>query len=209
MPSVSHAAPAPRMPRFAFALSRAFAAACLSIALALLFPAISAADALDGTLEVRSAYVSVGQGVFQLHARVAYPANEEIERQLKDGVTLTFELDVNVARPRRFWFDSDVANLQLRRELSYHTVTERYVVRELRNGEQQSFPGLEAALEYLGTVDDWPILVEPQLNNTSEYRVSVRAGIRRGRLTDALRVLMFWTDDWHRTSEWYSWSLPQ
>jgi hypothetical protein len=23
----------------------------------------------------------------------------------------------------------------------------------------------------------------------------------------ALRVLMFWTDDWHRVSEWYTWPL--
>jgi hypothetical protein len=25
----------------------------------------------------------------------------------------------------------------------------------------------------------------------------------------ALRVLMFWTDDWHRVSEWYTWPLLQ
>jgi hypothetical protein len=28
-------------------------------------------------------------------------------------------------------------------------------------------------------------------------------------LTDALRVLMFWSDDWQRQSEWYAWSLPR
>jgi hypothetical protein len=37
----------------------------------------------------------------------------------------------------------------------------------------------------------------------------VRASVRRGRLTDALRALMFWSDDWQRESEWYSWSLPR
>ena len=49
----------------------------------------------------------------------------------------------------------------------------------------------------------------PQLTANREYRVSLRAGVRRGRLPDTLRVLLFWTDDWHRESEWFSWSLPR
>jgi hypothetical protein len=165
-------------------------------------------DALDGTLEVKSAYVNVDKDVFQLHASIQYPMNDQIRDALKDGVTLTFDLDVNVARERRFWMDADVANLTLRRELSYHTVSDRYVVREPRGGEQQSFARLEDALAYIGTVDSWPIVIAPQLSDRSDYRVSVRAGVRRGRMPDALRAIMFWTDDWHRTSDWYSWSLP-
>ncbi|HEX7418086.1 MAG TPA: DUF4390 domain-containing protein [Steroidobacteraceae bacterium] len=167
------------------------------------------AGALDGTLEVRSAYVDVDKGVFQLHAHIEYPVNAQIEKALEDGITLTFDLDVNVARERRLWFDADVANLQLQRELAYHTVSERFVVRDTKSGEQHSFPSLATALDYLGTVDGWPIVVEPQLNGASDYRVSVRAGIRRGHLPDTLRVLLFWTNDWRRTSGWYSWSLPR
>jgi hypothetical protein len=165
-------------------------------------------DALDGSLSVRSAYVNVDKGVFQLYARIQYPLSGGIRDALRDGVTLTFDLDANVQRERRFWFDADVVNLTLRRELAYHTVSNRYVVREEPSGEQQSFPTLEAALEHLGTVDAWPILVEPQLQGGDRYRIGVRAGVRRGRLPASLRAVLFWTDDWHRESEWYSWSLP-
>jgi hypothetical protein len=97
----------------------------------------------------------------------------------------------------------------LRRELWYHTVTERFVVRDAPDGEQRTFATLEAALEALGSVEAWPVLVQPQLVSKGKYRVSVRAGMRRGRLSDTLRTLLFWTDDWHRESKWYSWSLPQ
>jgi hypothetical protein len=165
------------------------------------------ADALDGVLEVRSAYVNVDNGVFLLHARIEYPNNPEIRDALRDGITLSFDLDTRVERDRRFWFDAEVVALTLRRELSFHAVSERYVVRDVRSGDQQSFATLEEALKQLGTVDGWPILVEPQLDG-GQYQVSVRAGVRRGRLPSSLRALMFWTDDWHRTSEWYSWSLP-
>jgi hypothetical protein len=173
---------------------------------------VSRADALDGVLEVRSAYVSVEQGVFQLFARVAYPVNDDIRAALKDGLTLTFDLDVVVDRERRFWMDATVEELKLQRELSYHAVSDRYLTREVdprTSSEQHSYATLEEALDALGTIDAWPILVTPKLSANRQYRVSLRAGIRRGRLSDTLRVLLFWTDDWHRESEWFSWSLQR
>lgn len=170
---------------------------------------IARGDALDGALAVQAAWVNVDGPVFELHARVQYPVNEEIRRALHDGSALLADLDVSVARERRLWFDQEIVAFSLRRELTFHTVSERYVVRDVRSGEQQSFSTLEEALSWIGTVDGLPVVVEPQLAGDARYRVSVRAGIRRGRLPDALRAIMFWSDDWHRESEWYAWSLPR
>jgi len=173
---------------------------------------VAHSDALDGVLEVRSAYVNIDQGVFQLYARVQYPVNDDIRAALKDGLKLTFELDMVVSRERRFWMDADIYNHTLKRELMYHAVSDRYVTRELDPGTpnpQHSYATLEEALEALGTVDAMPILVSSQLSPNREYRVSLRAGVRRGQLADTLRVLLSWTDDWHRESEWFSWSLQR
>ena len=181
------------------------AAAC---AIALMRWGSSAADALDGLLEVRSAYVNVEKGVFLLHARVDYPMSPSIRSALKDGVTLTFDLDARIDRERRFWFNANIVDLTLRRELTYHAVSDRYLVRDTRSRDQQSFPTLDEALDYLGKIDAWPILVEPQLDGGS-YTIRVRAGMRRGHLPASLRAILFWTHDWARVSEWYTWSLPE
>ncbi len=165
------------------------------------------ADVLDGVLEVRSAYVNIDNGVFLLHARIEYPVGSAIRDALRDGVTLAFDLETRIERERRLWFNSSIVDLTLHRELTYHAVTDRYVVREVRSGQQENFATLEEALAYLGRVDSWPILVEPQING-GNYLISVRAGVRRGRLPASLRALFFWTDDFRRVSEWYSWSLP-
>jgi hypothetical protein len=180
---------------------------------ATLFGAAAArADALDGVLEVRSAYASIDQGVYQLFARVVYPVNDDIRAALKDGLTLTFDLDVVVSRERRFWMDETIREVSLKRELNYHAVSDRYVTRDVdppNSTEQHSYATLEEALEALGTVDAWPFLLSNQLSANRQYRVNLRAGVRRGRLPDTLRVLLFWTDDWHRESEWFSWSLQR
>jgi hypothetical protein len=176
-------------------------------AIAMIACGLAAADALDGVLEVRSAYVDIDKGVFLLHSRVEYPVSPAIRDALKDGVTLSFDLEVRIDRDRRFWFDASIVDLTLRRELTYHAVTDRYVVRDIRSADQQSFATLEEALAFLGKVDAWPVLVEPQLDGGS-YTISVRAGMRRGHLPASLRAILFWSDDWVRVSEWYTWSLP-
>ena len=180
----------------------------LACAIALIACGTSVADALDGVLEVRSAYVNVDKGVFLLHARVEYPVSAAMRSALRDGVTLTFDLDARVDRYRRFWFNANIVDLTLRRELTYHAVSDRYLVRDTRSRDQQSFASIDEALDFLGKVDAWPILVEPQLDSGS-YTISVRAGMRRGHLPASLRAILFWTDDWARESEWYTWSLPE
>jgi hypothetical protein len=180
------------------------AAAC---AIGLAVWSLSIADALDGVLEVRSAYVNIEKGVFLLHARVEYPVSPAIRNALRDGVSLTFDLDARVDRERHYWFNANIVDVTLRRELTYHAVSDRYLVRDTRTRDQESFSTLDEALDYLGKVDAWPILVEPQLDGGS-YTISVRAGMRRGHLPASLRAILFWTDDWARVSEWYTWSLP-
>jgi len=165
------------------------------------------AEALDGVLAVRSAYVNIDHGVFLLHARVEYPEGPAIRNALRDGITLAFDLDVRIERERRLWFNANIVDVTLHRELSYHAVSDRYVVRDVRSGDQDTFATLDEALGSIGKVDGWPILVEPQLDG-GNYTISVRAGVRRGQLPASLRALMFWTDDWARQSEWYTWSLP-
>lgn len=164
-------------------------------------------NALEGVLEVRSAYVNIDKGVFLLYARVEYPESPAISDALRDGITLTFDLDARVERDRRLWFNAAIVDLTLRRELTYHAVSNRYVVRDTKSGDQTTFATLDDALAFLGRIDAWPILVEPQLDG-GNYSISVRAGVRRGHLPASMRAILFWTDDWARVSEWYTWSLP-
>jgi hypothetical protein len=49
--------------------------------------------------------------------------------------------------------------------------------------------------------------VDSQLERDEEWQISLRAGVRRGHMPDALRALVFWSDAWHRTSDWYTWTL--
>ena len=72
----------------------------IALTLALATSSLVLADALDGVLEVRSAYVNIDKGVFLLHARVEYPDTAAVRDALRDGITLIFDLNVRVDRER-------------------------------------------------------------------------------------------------------------
>ncbi len=166
-----------------------------------------AEDPLDGELEIRSAYAVPSRGVIMLSARVAYPGSDLLSASLRDGVTLSFDLECILTRHRRFWFDAEAVDLVRHRELTYHVVTDRYLLRDVDTGTQESFPTLEAALASVGAVEEWPIAVDSQLHGDGQWQIALRAGVRRGHMPDALRALMFWSNAWHRTSDWYTWTL--
>ena len=158
--------------------------------------------------EIRSAFVVVDHGVLQLNAHVQYPVNDRIRSALQDGVTLAFDLEVTISRHRRLWFNATRAgnDAAARTDLSRRHRSLR-AARRRRASSRRAFPTLEEALEKLGHIEDLPILVQSQLRGEGPWEVAVRAGVRRGRMPDALRALVFWTDDWHRTSDWYTWML--
>ena len=168
---------------------------------------VHADDPLDGELEIRSAYAVPSHGVIMLSVRVGYPRSDLLGATLKDGVTLSFDLECTVSRHRRLWFDAEAVSLLRHSELSYQVVTDRYLLRNVDAGTQETFPTLDASLERVGTVDEWPIAVDSQLPRDEEWQISLQDGVRCGHMPDVLRALLFWSDAWHRTSDWYTWTL--
>lgn len=182
----------------------------------LLVPSVSLPEGqLDGAFEILSAYIAINHGVLQLNAHIEYPNNQRLRTALEDGVTLAFDLQVVISRHRRMWFNATELDTTLRRELTYHAVTDRYLSRDELSAdlgaqpgaELESFATLDEALQKLGRIEDLPILVQSQLHGGGPWQVSLRAGIRRGRMPAALRTLVFWSDDWNRGSDWYTWTL--
>jgi Domain of unknown function (DUF4390) len=182
----------------------------LGLVVLVCMPLLAAAPAQAADqIVVHSAFVNVRGGVFELNTRTIFPLNEDVRATLSDGATVTFELQAVVDRKRRYWLDATLVNVILRRELSWNTVSQRYVLKDVDRGEQHTFVALDEAVVAAGMVEGWPVVVEPQLDPDATYEIRVRAGVRRGRLPDALRALVFWSEGWNRSSKWYSWLLPR
>ncbi len=158
---------------------------------------------------VQSAYVNVRGGVFELNAHTIFPLNDDVRAALAEGATISLELRAVVDRHRRYWWDATLVDITLKRELTWNEVSQRYILHEADGAGQESYQALDQALAAAGQVQDWPVVVEPQLDPEATYAIRVRAAVRRGRLPETLRRLMFWSDSWNRSSDWYEWTLPR
>ena len=180
----------------------ALALGCLSVL------SMGIAEARDTPrFEIRSAYAELEDEVYFLHARISYPLSKQALEALQSGVELNFQLRIEVSRVRRFLPDANVAILLQRYQLRFNALVNRYVIRNLNSGGQQSFASLDAALSFLGRVSDLPILDRALLQTGKKYNLKLQAELDVKRLPAPIQLLAFWLDDWRLTSAWYTWPL--
>jgi hypothetical protein len=184
-----------------------FARLIVSAAAALLCATPLLADGLEGRFEVRSADLQIQDGVYHLNAHLDLPIGEAVRRGLADGVPLKVELDLDIERVRQLLPNSRIAELTQRYHLQYNAVSGHYILRNDNSGQQESLSSVDAAIEQLSDVRGLPVLDKALLTADRRYEASVRAKVDYGSVPFSLRVVMFWVNEWHRESDWYTWTL--
>jgi hypothetical protein len=163
----------------------------------------------EGYFEVRSASTQSVNGVLTMDARLQLVLSSEALAALESGVTLTIELQVQLIRSRRMLIDSVDAELIVRYELEYRPLSQRYILKNLNSGDQDSFATLYSALNSLGRLQGLPVIDEALLIPDRSYRMRLRARLNTQQYPAPLRLLFFWRGQWQLQSEWFEWLLEQ
>jgi hypothetical protein len=180
----------------------------VACALSLVLFSLVALAQTQQRFEIRSAYVARAEAVYEINATLVFELPDGAREAVREGAPLTLDLEIVLHRSRRYWLDDTVAMLEQHYELSYHALSERYLVRNLNSGEQASFATLDAALDSLRVVTRLPILDQSLVVPGARHEISLRAHLDVKTMPDALRFIVFWSKDWRQSSEWYTWS-PQ
>jgi hypothetical protein len=199
---MNHTAPSsmkkkPQLRRFAMWLGL-----CL---IATIGPLATSAEA--ARLVVRDVQVVLDEGVYELDARLDVSIPEAARKAIEAGLTLRLSYEIVIDRVRRYMLDAEVAALAQRYEISYHALSQRYLVRNLNTGEQLDFGTLERALDRVGELRGLPILDAALIARGPSYVGRIRAVLDLNTAPDALGWLLFWTDDWSEVSDWTTWTL--
>jgi len=163
----------------------------------------------QGYFQVRSASTHLVEGVQVLDARLQLVLSDEALNALNNGVPLTIELNLEVIRIRRFMPDAVDAELDLRYELEYRPLSQRYIVRNLNSSNQDSFATLYSALNSLGRLENLPVVDDAILDPDSRYRMRLQALLSTQQYPAPLRMLFFWRDQWQLKSDWFEWQLER
>jgi hypothetical protein len=175
---------------------------CVIATMAPLTPAVAARG-----LVVRDVQVTVDEGVYELDARLDLPLPEEARKAVDSGLTLRLRYEIVVDRVRHFMLDAEVAALQQRYEVSYHALSQRYLVRNLNTGEQHDFGTLQGALDRICEIRGLPVIDTALVTPGPTYEGRIRAVLDMSTAPDVFGWLLFWSDDWSAESDWKTWTL--
>ena len=161
----------------------------------------------EGYFDVRSATTILDKQNYLLDARLQLFLSDEALNALNSGVPLTIELNIEIIRSRRFMPDAKEDELQFQYELEYRPLSQRYIVRDVQGGTQDSYATLFSALNKLGKVQDLVLTQNSSLDPQTNYRFRLQALLGTEQYSAPLRLLFFWRNQWDLKSEWFEWQL--
>jgi hypothetical protein len=135
-----------------------------------------------------------------LSANFAMELSSRLEEAVNRGLPLVFITDIEVSRPRWYWFDEkSVIQSQIYR-LSYHALTRQY--RVSTGILNQRFDSLPDAIGMLRRIRQLKIAKKSDLKPGSTYEVSIRMRLDTAQLPKPFQVNALTSKDWNLYSDW-------
>ena len=131
--------------------------------------------------------------------------NPTLEDALSRGINLYFLLELELTRPRNWWFDETIAEPVRKMRIYYHLLLRRYVVET--GYTTRTAATLDEALAMLGRVDGWQVLERGALKAGQRYDARLRLRLDTSQLPKPLSIGAVTGDKWELVTPWYDWSF--
>jgi Domain of unknown function (DUF4390) len=175
-------------------------AVALFVALALLAPV-----ALADTIIVKSAEIRADEDAYVLNAEFDLALNPTLEEALQKGVPLYFELEFELVRTRKYWFDEKMLSFSTQYRVSYNALTRQYRVASGLLG--QTFDGLDEVERFLSRVTSRQVGRADELQKGTRYEAAIRLRLDVNQLPKPFQLSALASREWSLQSEWHRWSF--
>jgi hypothetical protein len=169
---------------------------------ALLAPALTPlpARAAEG-VEITRANLENSEDGYRLALEFSFDLTRSLEDAVTRGIPLYFTTEVQITRPRWYWFDEKTISTSQTIRISYNVLTHQYHA-AISGGLQQSFNSLEDALSLVRRPRRWVVAEKGALKSGAIYTVSLRMGLDVARLPKPFQVHAMNSSDWRFSSDW-------
>lgn len=168
---------------------------------------ISQAAAADSGITLSRVSAPIKGGLLYLDAAADIRIPAGVRTALDNGVDLFLDTTIQILSRRKLLPDKRIAELKIRRRVSFHALTSKYTVDDLTFGTRKSFSSLSSALVYAGKYSDVSLLDVSLAKPFDTASMRMRIKLSRRDLPLALRLKSYVTRDWYLSSDWYIWPL--
>lgn len=170
----------------------------LACQLLLLF-ACAQAQAADG-VEITRASIEASEEGYKLSVNYAFDLNTGLEDAIQHGVPLSFTTQIELTRPRWYWYDDKAVSERQTIRIRYDVLTRQYHV-SASGGMQQSFATLEDAMVLVRRPSRWLIAPRGALKPGQTYDVTLRMFMDRDQLSKPIQLSAFNNSRWRLESK--------
>jgi hypothetical protein len=152
------------------------------------------------SIEIVQAHLETSQEGYRLSATFAFELNRTLEDAISHGIPLHFTTQVEIKRPRWYWFDESAINTERTIIISKNLLTNEYQASVI-GGVQRSFATLEEAMDLLRRPSRWVVAEHGALKSGTTYNVSVQMRLDLESLSKPIKVDSINNSDWRLASE--------
>jgi hypothetical protein len=167
--------------------------------LLILVCALPQARAAD-TVEITHAHIELADEGYRLAASYGFDLNHGLEDAIQHGVQLYFTTQIELTRPRWYWFDEKAITAKQTSRISYNVLTRQYHV-TIIGSVQQTFSTLDDALFLIRRPSRWLVAPRSALKTGELYNVALVMGMDRDYLPKPIQVNAFNNSDWRLSSD--------
>lgn len=178
-------------------LGRVLTMMLLAATMALAHSSIHAAE----EVEIVQAHLESAEDGYRLSATFSFDLNRELEDTITRGIPLYFTTEVEMTRPRRYWFDEKTLSASRTVRISYNVLTRQYRA-AITGSLQRSFTTLDDALTMVRNPGRWVIAEKGELRTNATYNVGVRMRLDLAHLPKPFQINALNNSDWRLSSEW-------
>jgi hypothetical protein len=120
---------------------------------------------------------------------------------LNRGIPLYFTTEVELKRPRWYWFDANEVKESQTIRISYNVLTRQYHA-AIPGRLQLSFNSLDDALSLVRRPNRWVIADRNELKVGQTYDVAVRMELDLAQLPKPFQVHALNSSDWRLSTDW-------
>lgn len=168
--------------------------------LALPVTVLAAEDVSLRYAEIRA----VNEG-YELGAQFVLKPNPTLEDALEKGVALYFVAELEITRPRSWWWNEGIGEATRRMRIYYNLLLRRYIVDA--GYTTQTAPTLEEALAILGRIEHWQVLERGALKPGRRYQARLRLRMDASQLAKPLQIGALTSAKWDLQSGWFTWKF--
>ncbi len=166
----------------------------------------SSTIAADNSLTIKNTEINSQFEAYFLNADFDLSFNDDLDEAIRKGIPVNFIIEFELKKPRKYWFDEEVAKKTKEILLTYHALSKQFILSESEN-HLIAFDNLTQAKNELKRIKNWRIFDKSQIDDTDKYSAYLQVKLDQTKLPKQLQADITSNQEWQLASKQFQWTF--